>query len=421
MPKQLTFIHAADLHLGAPFRGLQALSDVWAKKLISAIPESYGRVIDAAINNKVDFVLIAGDIFDSAKASYADYRCFFEGLNRLNQEGIHVYLCTGNHDPFTSWQQDFFAFPLNTTMLPADKPGFVIFEKEGEPLALIGGRGYYSQAWPEDVSIAEGIDRNTGEEATGVKPPFAIGLLHTGLNLDHEKAPTDPAQLLRTGMNYWALGHIHLKYFYPKENPQLVFSGCIQGRDVKETGERGVYKVTLTEGLPNQLEFIPTASIVWQRMEIDITNCKTLSDVSDKIMQEMFHENSKSLCEEMCVRITLVGKTELHKVLGKPGVLQDMRKNINDSYPVFFCDTLIDKTVQPLDKTALMKEGLFPAVFMQASAALQADKDEEIGFLQGEFLKKNLPLPRICEKDVSLIAEEAENLILDLLTRDDER
>ncbi|MEG0376164.1 MAG: metallophosphoesterase, partial [Raoultibacter sp.] len=88
MPKRVTFIHAADLHFGAPFRGLRALSETWALRLLTAIPESYVRVIDAALDNQVDFVIIAGDIFDSSRASYADYLAFFEGLHRLNDAGI---------------------------------------------------------------------------------------------------------------------------------------------------------------------------------------------------------------------------------------------------------------------------------------------------------------------------------------------
>ena len=94
MPKRVTFIHAADLHLGAPFRGLRALSDTWADRLLSAIPESYDRVIEAAVENNVDFVVIAGDIFDSARASYADYLHFFDGLHVLDWAGIPAYLCT---------------------------------------------------------------------------------------------------------------------------------------------------------------------------------------------------------------------------------------------------------------------------------------------------------------------------------------
>ncbi|HIR01796.1 MAG TPA: metallophosphoesterase, partial [Candidatus Aveggerthella stercoripullorum] len=54
MGRKLSFIHAADLHLGAPFRGLRALSDAWADRLLKAIPEAFDRVVDAAIARAVD-------------------------------------------------------------------------------------------------------------------------------------------------------------------------------------------------------------------------------------------------------------------------------------------------------------------------------------------------------------------------------
>ena len=292
MSKRVTFIHASDLHLGAPFRGLRALSSKWANRLLSAIPESYDRMVDAAIARDVDFVVVSGDIFDSARPSYGDYLHFFEGLERLGEAGIPVYLITGNHDPYTSWQHDFFSLPPNATMLPGDRPGFALVERDGQPLCLIGGRGYYNQTWPMDECIAEGVTREAAEQALAVQhphaaeAPFAVGLLHTGLNLDPVKAPVDPAVLMHAGMDYWALGHIHMKYAYPSfDDPRLVFSGCIQGRDIKETGERGVFCVTLREGAKNELEFIPTASVVWQRMHVDVSDCANLPDITDKIMR----------------------------------------------------------------------------------------------------------------------------------------
>lgn len=428
MSKTLTFIHAADLHLGAPFRGLRALSETWANRLLTAIPEAYDRVIDAALSRKVDFVIIAGDIFDTARPSYADYLHFFEGLKRLDAAGIPVYLVTGNHDPLTSWQHDFFAFPPNTRMLSADKPGFALFERAGEPLCLLAGRSYYNQTWPMDEDIARGITRAAAEEALTpehpdvVAAPFAVGVLHTGLDLDPVKAPTSPTGLLRAGMDYWALGHIHIKYAYPSfDNPRMAFSGCIQGRDIKETSERGVLCVTLTEGARNRVEFIPTASVVWQRIDVDVSDCANLPDVTDKIMRAQFRENGKAHCEEMVTRITLTGASPLHTVLKRPGVLDDLRKHINDSYSMFFCDALLDNTVQPRDKQALRQEGLFPAVFLQVAEALRANQDDEIAYLQEEFLKRNIPLPSAYARSVDDFAESAENLVLDLLSQGDER
>lgn len=424
MSEKLTFIHAADLHLGAPFRGLRALSDAWAERLLRAIRESYDRVIDAALARDVDFVVIAGDVFDSSRASYGDYLHFFDGLRRLEAAGIPVYLVTGNHDPYTSWQQCMLDLPPNATMLPADRCGFALFNREGRALCLIGGRSYYNQAWPADECIAEGVTREAAIEALSVEhpeaadAPFAIGVLHTGLDLDPVKAPVDPQVLMRAGMDYWACGHIHMRHVYPSPaNPRIVFSGCIQGRDIKETGPRGIYCVTLEQGRRPALEFIPTASVVWQRLRVDVSDCANLPAVSDKIMRELFRVNGKAHCEEMVARVTLTGATPLHTTLMREDVLSDLRKHTNDSYSMFFCDALIDATTEPRDKRALREEGLFPAVFLQVSDAQQARSEDEVAFLQDEFLQRGIQLPGACAHDVAALGEDAENLVLDLLAQ----
>lgn len=415
MSNEVTFLHAADLHLGAPFRGLRALSDTWADRLLTAMSESYKRVIDAALAHHVDFVVMPGDVFDLSRPSYVDFLNFFEGLNRLGEKNIPVYICTGNHDPYTSWQHDFMELPPNVRMFSADKPSFECFEKEGKPLALLAGRGYYNQSWPSNKDIAEGLTRENAEKALGVTAPFAIGVLHTGLNLDPTKAPTNPKTLLQAGMNYWALGHIHKRYIHPGDSPTLVFSGCMQGRDVNETGPRGVYKVTLKEHATNELEFIPCASVVWQQLSVDISACSSIVEVEEKITRELFLANSKSHCEEMCTRISLTGKTSLHKTLKTPGVLQDVRKSINDSYDSFFCDALLDKTSLPIDKQAMITEGLFPSVFLQTSSFAYEELNDMKAFLQDEFVKRNLQLSSSTEKNVEVLLREAEDMVLDLL------
>lgn len=415
MMKQTTFIHAADLHLGAPFRGLRAVSTAWADRLLKAIPEAYDRLIAAAIDRKVDFVVFAGDIFDASRPSYADFLHFFEGLKRLEKAGICVYLCTGNHDPYTSWQDDFAEMPSNVYMFPADKPGFVVHRRSGQPLVLLGGRGYYNQSVSASDDIAEGITRAAAEEACGTKAPFGVGVLHTGLHLDPIKAPTSPRTLLNAGMDYWALGHIHMPYQDSPVNPRLVFSGCIQGRDIKETGPRGCYQVTLTCDAPNRIDFIPLASVVWQNLEVHVDACTTVSEAYDAIMRELFTLNGKAQCEEMVERITLVGKTPLHRVLETPGVLEDLRKQINDGYPIFFCDALLDRTAAPIDREALMEEGLFPAVLLRQSEAEQADPSAAVAYVQGEFIQRNLALSGPCTRDIQGLQRRAEALLLDLL------
>lgn len=421
MAEKLTFIHAADLHIGAPVRGLRALSDEWERRLIDAIPAAWERVVEAAVSRHVDFVIVAGDIFDSVRASYRDYLRFFDGLQRLDAEGIGTYLCTGNHDPQSVWQKDFFALPPSATMLAADRPDFALFERDGRPLAVIAGRGYPNKVWSSRENIAAGLTREAALRALGPRAheaPFAVGVLHTGLNLDPVKAPTDPEALRAAGFDYWALGHIHRRYQDRKGDPRVVFSGCVQGRDIRETGARGVYVVELESGSAPQLTFVPTASIVWEQPEVDVSDCLNIPSLVKKVMRELFAINGTVSCEMMVTHLTLTGATPLSEVLSRPGVLEDVRASLNDSYSEFYCDELIDRTRRPRDEEALRAEGMFPAVFLRATEAFGADVAGQIDFLQEEFLARGIPLTAsLSEKKARRLTGEAASLVLDLLGR----
>lgn len=424
MSQKLTFIHAADLHLGAPFRGLRALSPEWADRLCEAIPEAFERVVEAAISRSVDFVVIAGDVFDEARASYGDYTRFFNGVNRLSDAGIFTYMCTGNHDPYAQWQQDFFVLPERAVLFDAAQPSFALYKRDGQPLCVLGGRGYPNKVWGSDHDIAEGLTRDAAVRALGeqaAQAPFGVGVLHTGLNLDTVKAPTDPQGLLRAGFDYWALGHIHMRYVDDEKNPRLAFSGCIQGRDIKETGPRGVNLVTLEQGKPNKVEFIPTASVTWQRFEVNVEECVSVPDVVAKVMSEQFAVNSRARCERMISRITLTGKTTLHDVLARQGVLEDIRAELCGAHDDFFVDALVDKTSREVDKEALRAEGAFPAYVMEAASNMAACGDDQVAYLQEEFLRRGISMPALSSAAVRKLIEEAEDAVLDQLVCEDDR
>lgn len=416
MTDTVTFIHAADLHLGAPFRGLRSVSEKWADRLIEAVPKAYDRLVDAALEHRVDFVIIAGDTFDEARPSYSDFLHFTDGLKKLGQAGISVYLCTGNHDPYTSWQRGYADLPPNVFMFPAVRPGYFCFERDGEPLALLAGRGFYNQAWPSDESVATGITAHDARAALGVSAPFAIGVIHTGLDRDVSKAPVAPAELHRAGMDYWALGHLHRpEIIDDPDDPHIAFSGCIQGRALNETGPHGVNLVTLRKGERNKVEFIPTASVVWERPDVDIAAAESLSDVVERIIAELYRLNGGSFCNRMVERVVLRGATPIHETLQRPGVLDDLRARINIEAPEFFCDAIVDATTFPLDKDRLRREGLFPATFMKACEHVSADREAELAYLQDAFAERGLSLPRFVEKRLDEIGTEAEDIVLDML------
>lgn len=140
-----------------------------------------------------------------------------------------------------------------------------------------------------------------------------------------------------------------------------------------------------------------------------------MAECNDAVMRELFILNGRAHCEEMAQRVTLVGATSLHDVLMQPGVLEDVRQQMNASYPIFYCDALIDRTEAPIDRTAFLEEGLFPATLLRRSRALSEDASGAVAYLQDEFLAQGMVLPTRCSRRIADLHEEAESLAFDLL------
>ncbi len=408
MTRKVRFIHAADLHLGAPTRGLGALTDEWATRLQTAIPEAYDRVIETALARNVDFVILAGDMFDSSYSSYCDYVRFFEGLTKLHKAGIPTYMVAGNHDPYTAWARNIGRLPESAYMMGVGVPTFELFERDGEPLCLIGARGYYAQAWPLDEGIADGITRANAIGALSedypdaADAPFAIGIIHTGLDIDASKAAVSEDTLLAQDIDYWACGHLHRHVVRPlADDPRIVFPGCIQGRDIKESGERGCYLVEMEEGVSPRIEFVPTASVAFHAIDVDVSECRTLSDVEKKVKLELFRENGYDFCSEMVARINLVGAVDLHAYLRQPDVVQSMRKHINDTCPGFFCDAIIDAT-------------RFPSNAGQEKRLTDSDA-QLIDYVQNTLVQRGIAVPDALSRRIGEFRTAAQTLANDLM------
>lgn len=465
MARSIRFIHTADLHLGAPFSGLRTQSPRWANTLLTAIPTAFQRMIDVAITEAVDFVIIAGDIFDSARPSYADFALFMNGLQQLAAADIPVYCCTGNHDPLSSWSAEYGTLPSNTHLFSVETPSFFTFIKgddgcdrhdrrddagdgvrgahnaasvpgthnvasvpsapgahsaasASDPIRVVlGGRGYYARSFPQDRDVSESITwANCCEALPGsYEPDFTIGVIHTGLNIDPTRSPVEPRELMRRGLDYWACGHIHQKVLIPSDAPVIAFSGCPQGRAIQETGDHGILLVTLSDDEPNRVEFIPTAPVVWQRFEVDVSSCETITQIQEKIQAAQFALNARSHAQHMICRVRLTGTTALHAQLTDQ-VREDMRHALNDSYDFFFIDAITGATRPPVDRATLEAEGLFPAVFMHTLDGKAASRAATVAELEQEFYQRGLTMPRGLVDSLEGAMDEAETIVLDLLS-----
>lgn len=425
-------------------------------------------MIDVAITEAVDFVIIAGDIFDSARPSYADFALFMNGLQQLAAADIPVYCCTGNHDPLSSWSAEYGTLPSNTHLFSVETPSFFTFIKGDDgcdrhdrrddagdgvrgahnaasasgthtaasaisvpsapgahnahsvpdPIRVVlGGRGYYARSFPQDRDVSEGITwANCCEALPGsYEPDFTIGVIHTGLNIDPTRSPVEPRELMRRGLDYWACGHIHQKVLIPPDAPVIAFSGCPQGRAIQETGDHGILLVTLSDNEPNRVEFIPTAPVVWQRFEVDVSSCETITQIQEKIQATQFALNARSHAQHMICRVRLIGTTVLHAQLTDQ-VREDMRHALNDSYDFFFIDAITGATRPPVDRATLEAEGLFPAVFMHTLDGKAALRAATVAELEQEFYQRGLTMPRGLADSLEGAMDEAETIVLDLLS-----
>src|SRR5262245_2764270 len=113
--ESLRFVHAADLHLDSPFRGLAHIAPRLRDHLQSATMGAFERVVNHTIESKADFLVLAGDLYDSRDRSLRALVSFRRQMERLAERDISVFIVHGNHDPLNGWGSDF-QLPPNVTV-----------------------------------------------------------------------------------------------------------------------------------------------------------------------------------------------------------------------------------------------------------------------------------------------------------------
>lgn len=417
----VTFLHAADLHIGAPFTGIRHTTPELAHSLVSAITRSFDRFVQTALDRHVDFVVLAGDTFDRARPSYADFQKFYNGMSKLDGAHIPVYVCNGNHDPWSTWNKEYGDLPKNVHIFSADGPEFFVYRRQlGEhsaPVATLGGRSFLNATFPHDVSIAQGITKIDARKKTGVITPFYIGVIHTGLDLDRTQAYVPRATLFASGMDYWALGHIHKRMVLTSvQTPgvHVVYSGCIQGRDVLETGPRGCELVTLEQGKDPKLSFIPLSSIVWEQSDVDVSECITLQQVSSEIRRNLQAIDAGPGEHKVIVRVILHGASPISALFTDEN-LNVIRHGLNEHHAIMFCDSIIDHTHGIRNDRQIEREGLFGSLVLQGAAWESEHPQQVTETLERDFSEKGEQLPPHFDKSLDDTQKEALELVFKTL------
>ena len=296
------FIHAADIHLDSPLRGLSRYEGLPIEEIREASRSAFDKLIRFACSEKVDFVVIAGDLFDSDWKDMGTGLYFARAMGRLGASGIPVFLIRGNHD----------AVSVLTRSLPLPKNVHVFSDRIAETKELEGlrvalhGRSFGPRREVDDI---------TPTYPEPVPGFFNIGLLHTSLNgyAQHETyAPCNMAALEAKGYDYWALGHVH-EHAILNTSPYVVFSGVLQGRHIREQGPKGAVLVEVEDGAVRCAEHIPLDVFRWATVAVDCTDLEQIEDLQGLIRRELrSHLDMFGTDPPVVIRLVLKGSTPLH-------------------------------------------------------------------------------------------------------------
>lgn len=298
------FLHAADIHLDSALRGLERYEGAPIAEIRSATRRAFDNLIELAIDEAVDFVLLAGDLYDGDWKDYNTGLYLVDRMGRLRDAGIKAFIIGGNHDAASQITRHL-RLPDNVKKFSTRHPERVVLDDLG---VGIHGQGFASRAMTEDLSQAY---------PQGDPQLFNIGLLHTCLDgkAGHEPyAPCTVDGLRSKGYQYWALGHVHKREEVSRA-PWIVFPGNTQGRHIRETGPKGCTLVTVDNGEVNRVEHRDLDVLRWSLCEVDVADCETVDDVYERVRAALQQALDTAAGRPLAARLMLQGACPAHSRL----------------------------------------------------------------------------------------------------------
>ncbi len=405
------FIHAADLHIDSPMKGLAEKDEEIALKVREATRTAFKNLVDFAIKEQVAFIVIAGDLFDGKWDDASTGRWTGKQFARLREHNIDVFIVYGNHDGKNKILKNMktAVFPgegegegKNLVVFPSDAPDTIIREYGGERFAIIG------QSYSDEVCSVDLTENFPAREPNA----FNIGVLHTGLDGGETYAPTTAANLESFGYDYWALGHQHSREII-KDSPNcwIAYSGVLQTRHINECENqdgrpgKGFFLVEVEGGRRvGTPEFHPCDVFRWGRVTVDLDRLDESSpeSLTDSLVS-LFLDEIQTFVDTAdgrgaAVRVKFVGRSSLFNQLtglsnGENGVplLDALYQSLGLIKADVWIESLDASEVAPPIPENFWQEGAFKNI-----RDLVLEENEKLKKQRTPSLKKNKsPLPAL--------------------------
>jgi exonuclease SbcD len=297
-------VHAADLHLDSPLTGLSRYEGAPVAEVRGATRRALENLVTLCLEEDAKLLLLAGDLYDGDWRDYSTGLFFAAQLARLRESGARVVWIRGNHDAQSKLTHHL-ELGDHCHELGTKKP--VTLELPALDVA-VHGQGFATQAVTEDLSA---------RYPEPVRGALNIGLLHTALSgrRGHAPyAPCDAAQLAARGYDYWALGHVHQREVV-SDSPYVVFPGNLQGRHVRETGEKGATLITVRDGSISAVEPRVLDVVRFARVMVDVSDASGLGDAAELTKRALVKTLEQAGGRLVAARVTLHGHSAAHAEL----------------------------------------------------------------------------------------------------------
>ncbi len=321
-------LHAADIHLDSPLRGLEQYQGAPLDALRGGTRRALEQMVDQALERPADLVVIAGDLYDGDGDDYGTALFLNSQMDRLHQANIPVCVIRGNHDAVSQLTR-YLHCPPNVHILTADQPQTKFFDEIG---VAVHGQSFASRAVTKNLAIAY---------PKAVPGLFNLGILHTsvqGREGHEDYAPCSVAELVARGYDYWALGHVHKPEDFC-EDPLVVMPGNLQGRHVRECGPRGFVWIETALGAKPKLIKSYLDVVRWEIVKVDATGASGLEEVLDRAERALAGTAETAGAALLAARVEIFGLTSAHGKLvsGRERLTAEIRRlaGMVPGYPVW--------------------------------------------------------------------------------------
>ncbi len=374
----MRIVHAADLHLDSPLRGLAPYDGAPVSAIREATRRALENMVASCIESKASLLLLAGDLYDGDWRDFSTGLFFAKEMSRLREAGVRVVIVRGNHDAQSQITRAL-RLPENVRELSHKKPETVVFEDLG---IAVHGRSFAERVVTDDLS------RDYPAPISGM---LNFGLLHTCAEgrAGHEPyAPCNVESLKSHGYDYWALGHVHQREVLAEE-PWIVFPGNIQGRHVRELGAKGATMIDVDAGRIASVEHASFDVVRWCVSIVDVAASAGVHDVLDAAREAMASELEAADGRVVATRVIVRGaESAVSRVIGaRDAVTAELQAIANDLGNVYFEKLKVETT----SKAPRPVSG----EWVDALATLADVTDEELTSLAAEALaevRSKLPL-----------------------------